>query len=145
MTPKRNSNIQSNSNSPPKHPNLNLIRNHSNLSTPQTNRKRLQTSNLRIKNNSSTRSILYYTSSIRIYRSRVLNSRLSIWFILLHSHRISRTTCNNWNNLPINLLNTTNPKSFLANSSFRIRSCRLILTLCRRSMTIPIHYYLLMR
>lgn len=78
-----------------------------------------------------------------ISRSLIFYCRLNLWFYFFYSYRISWNSCFNWNNFSLSLLNPFNKKSIFFLSPFRIWSLSLILTFCRRSLTISLYIYLL--
>lgn len=145
LTAHRNSTIQPYTNPTTKHSNSPCLRSNCNMSTSRTTRKQLQTSNTRPILHSYPRNLLYRTTSIRIYWSTLYNRWFSIWINLFHSHRIPRTSRNYWNNILNHMLITTNNPTLLIKPPLWIWSSSMILTLCRRSMIIPIYLNLLMR
>jgi hypothetical protein len=89
---------------------------------------------------------IYFTlTSLRIFWNFIHNLRWHLWLNFLHSNRISQPTCNYWLHIPTSMPSSTTKIPFYIKTSFRLRSCKLILTFCRCSMTVLIRLHLLMR
>lgn len=121
------------------------IRGYSYMSPPQHYRRGTKTSYSIPSINHSTWTLLYCSPSYGILWSTLHNCRRSIWLNILCSYRIPWTPCYYWINLPSSMPSTPNPIPLYIRTPFRLWSRCLILTLCRRSMTIPLRVYLLMR
>lgn len=91
------------------------------------------------------RSLFYTTTSIRILRNPIYNLWRGLWLYILHSHRIPRPPRHYRLYLPNRMPSPTTKISLYIQSPLRIWSRRLILTLRRRCLTLPICIYLLMR
>jgi hypothetical protein len=145
MTTHRHSTIQSYTSTPIKYSNPTSIRSDCNMSPSRSPRKQCHTSYPRIILHCTTRTILHCTTSIWIYWSTIYNCRLSIRINIFCSNRISRSTCNYWDNIPNNLSSTTHNSTLFIKSPLWVWSSSMILTFCRRSLIIPIYLDLLMR
>lgn len=115
------------------------------LSPPQPNGRKPQKHTASPTHHNLTRGLLYTTPSFRILRNPLYNCRWGVRIYILHGHWIPRSTCHYWIYFPPSMLYATTKIPLHLQAPFRFRSRRLILTLRRRSMTILIRLYLLMR
>jgi hypothetical protein len=145
MTTYWNYTIQCISSTSTKHYYSSIIRSYRNLSPPCHHRKQSYPSHNRTNHHSHTRNLFYFTPSLGILRSLFHYLRFIVRINLLHSHRISRNPRNHRFNLPHNLSNTLNFIPLFSQSPLWIRSSCMILTLCRCSVTLPLHKIILMR
>jgi hypothetical protein len=93
---------------------------------------------------SISRNLFQNSTSIWICRSIIHNCRFKLRINILRSHRIPWPSCNYRNYISINLSTTTIKFAFFIKSPLWIWSSRMILTLRRRSVIIPICINLLM-
>ena len=121
------------------------IRSNSNMSTSQPHGRRTKTSHSISCSYNSTRIVLHSTSGYRILWSPIYNCRRSIWLNILCSYRVSWSTRYYWINLFSCMPSTPSFISLHIRPPLWFWSCRLILTLRRRSLTIPLRINLLMR
>ena len=117
----------------------------SNMSPPQHYRRKTKTSNSIPGSNHPSRGLLYLPSSHGILRSSLYYRRWSIWFYLLCRNRLPRPPRYYWLHLPSCLLYAPAPPPLYIRPSLWIWSSRLILTFCRRCLTLPLRINLLMR
>lgn len=129
----------------PQHSRTTSIRGYSNMSPPQHYGGRTETSHSVFNINYSTRVLFYCTPSHRILWSALHNRRRSLRLNILRGHRIPWTTRHYWINLLGSMSSTSNSIPLYIWTPFWLWSRCLILTLRRRSMTIPLRVYLLMR
>lgn len=115
------------------------------MSPPQHHRRGTKTSHPISRTHNLARTLFYRPPGHRVLRSTLHNCRRSIWLYILCSHRIPRTTCYYRIIIPGRLPPPPNPIPLYIRTSLWLRSRRLILTFCRRSMTIPLRIHLLMR
>merc|ERR1711978_370122 len=66
------------------------------------------------------------------------NGRWGLWINLFYRNRVSRSACGSGYNLPISVPSSSFKKRVKGDSSFWVRSSCLILTFCRRGMTLLI-------
>lgn len=127
------------------HSSTTSLRSYSNMSPSQPNRSQPSICHPRLNPHDYSRAILHCPSGNRVLRSPIHHRRQQLWVNLLCCHRLSRPTRHYWINIPNNLPLSTNHTPLHLEPPFRFRSCRLILTFRRRSLTVPIHLNLLMR
>lgn len=88
---------------------------------------------------------LFHTlTSLRVLQNIIYHIRWILWLNFLCSHRISWITCSYWINFPCCLFFMFIKISFYIQSSLWLSSHRIVLTLHRYSMTMPLCIYLLM-
>lgn len=121
------------------------IRRNSHMSPPQHYRGRTKTSHPIPRTYYFAWAIFYCPSSHWVLWSTLHHCWWGVRFYILCSHRVSWTTCYYWIQFPCRVPPPPDPISFYIRTSLRLWSRRLILTLCRRSVTIPLRVHLLMR
>lgn len=88
---------------------------------------------------------LFHTlTSLRVLQNIIYHIRWILWLNFLCSHRISWITCSYWIKFPCCLFFMFIKISFYTQSSLWLSSHRMVLTLHRYSMTMPLCIYLLM-
>lgn len=117
----------------------------SHLSTSQYYRRWTKTSYSISSTDRRSRPLLHIPSGYGVLRSSFYNCRWSLRRNLFRSNWIPRTSCYYWLNILSCLLITSNSTPLYNTTPFRLWSRRLILTLRRRRMIIPIYCHLLMR
>lgn len=145
LTANWNSSTKPSRSSPPKHLYSTSLRSINHMSPSQSNRRKPKTNNSSPDNHHYIRLVLYHSPSHRILRIIIHNFRWHLWFNIFRSHRIPRPTCNYWIHISHCMLTTTIQLSLHIYPPLRLRSCCLILTLRRRSLTFPLCFNLLMR
>lgn len=130
---------------PPKYRSPASVGCYRNMSPPQHYRRGTQPSHSIITPYYPSWLLFYISSSNRILRSPIYHCRRCLRINLFRRNRIPRPTCNHWLHISSCMPNPSNSIPLYIRTPLRIRSRRMILTLCGCSMIIPLHLYLLMR
>lgn len=121
------------------------LRGYSHLSPSQYYRRKSKRSHSSPHPYNHPRCLLHCAPSHRILWSPIYHCWWYLRNNFLCRHRLPRTTCNYRLLIPTSLPITTNPIPLHSSTPFWLRSRCMILTFCRRSLTIPLRFNLLMR
>lgn len=145
LTTNRHHSPKSPRSTPPKYFCITCIRGHNHLSSSQLNRKQPKTNNPSPAYYNSIRHLLHPLTDIWILWSTLHYLWWHLWLNIFCCYRLPRTSRYYWIYLSYRLPYPPATISFYIKSSFWFWSGCLVLTLCRRRLTLPLHLHLLMR